>query len=321
MDDRQSTESPDERHSPPAAPTLEAEDAHIVVGGTTMMAGLSLQTRGDRVLLVGSTDALVAAITGVPRSPSGDGPAPPARVVAGSLRVAGAEVGSGEHRARCGVAPLDPLLPPSWSVLEYLTWGARLGGASKDAARALGHRALERLGLAALGRQRLRKLGRLDRRTVILALSVVRDPPVILLDDPLASLEDDELTAVLTLMAAAAESRAAIIAVPQLRAPRPAAHLARTATDVCLFRGGELVLTTEPARLFDAATVHEATVYEVTVSEGAEGLRQALADRGFDLQGGPEHFSVSLPGDRGASDVLAAAAEARAAVTACVPLL
>ncbi|MBW2458125.1 MAG: ABC transporter ATP-binding protein [Deltaproteobacteria bacterium] len=316
MDDSQSAESPEERRGLPSAPTLEAQDARIVVGDTTVMTGLSLQTRGDRVLLVGSAEALVAAIIGVPGRPRGDGPDPPARVVDGSLRVGGAEVATGEHVARCGVAPLEPLVPPGWSVQEYLGWGARLGGVSKGETKALAHRALERLGLGALRRRRLRTLDRLERRGVTLALAIVRDPLVIVVDDPLASLDDDEVTAALTVMAAAAEGRAAIIAVPQLTAPSPAAHLARTATDVCLFRGGELVLTAEPARLFGAATI-----YEVTVKEGGEALRRALAERGLDLRGGPEHFSVSLPGDRGTSDVLAAAAEARAAVTSCVPLL
>jgi len=307
---------PAEPDTPPAAPTLEAQDARVVVGDAAMMVGLSLRTRGDRVLMVGSTEALVAAIGGISRFSVSDGADLAARITDGWLRVAGADVASGDHVARCGVAPLEPLVPPGWTVQEYLGWGARLGGAPRGDAKALVGRALERLGIGALRRRKLGGLARVDRRAVTLALAVVRDPAVILVDDPLANLTDDEVTALLTVQAAAAEGRSAIITVPHLAAHSPAAHLARTATDVLVFRGGELVLTAEPASLFGAATV-----YELTVQEGAEALRTALAKRGIDLRGGPEHFSVSLPGDQGPSDVLAAAAEVRAAVTTCVPLL
>jgi ABC-type multidrug transport system ATPase subunit len=317
MDDgERAQDGPEQGAGVPAAPTLEAEGARIMVGHTTALADLSVRTRGDRVLLAGSAEALVAAIIGVPPGPHDHDADPPARVVEGALRVGGADVATGQHVARCGVAPLQPLLPPKWTVQEYLGWGARLGGARKPAAKALARRAVDRLGLGGLRRRRLRGLGPLDQRAVLVALAVVRDPPVIVLDNPLAGLQDEEVTALLRVVAAAAEGRAAIIAVPQLTAPSPAAQLARTATDVCLFRGGELVLTAEPANLFGAATV-----YEVTVKAGAEELRKALAERGFDLRGGPEHFSLSLPQDRGPSDVLTEAAKVRAAVTSCVPLL
>ncbi len=45
---------------------LEASDVSIAVDGTTVVVDLSLTTRGRSVLLVGSCDALLGAISGAP---------------------------------------------------------------------------------------------------------------------------------------------------------------------------------------------------------------------------------------------------------------
>ncbi|RLB64662.1 MAG: ABC transporter ATP-binding protein [Deltaproteobacteria bacterium] len=297
-------------------PTIEAEDARIAIGDSTMMDGLSLRTRGDRVLLIGSAEALVAAISGSPGGDDQTTASPVARVVSGSLRVAGADVAAREHVGLCGVAPLDPPMPLRWTVQEYLSWGARLGGARRRQAKALALAALERLGLTDLRRRRLKALARHERRALAVTLAIVTNPSVIVLEDPLAKLDESDVTAVMAVMAQAAVGRAVILSMPHLSPRSPAAHLARTATDICVFRGGELLLVAEPATLFD-----NAAIYEITVKRGAAALRRTLAEQGLELHGGPEHFSLSLPKGRGPSDVLAAAAQARAAVTSCIPLL
>ena len=83
-----------------------------------------------------------------------------------------------------------------------------------------------------------------------------------------------------------------------------------------MLRDGELVLQATPSSMLAGARC-----YELTVVAGADALREALARRGVELNGGPQHFSVTLPGELGPSDVLAAAASARASVVGCLPLI
>ena len=109
-----------------------------------MIESLDLQTRGDRVVVLGAAESLLAALCGAPRGAAVGEPDDLARVVGGSLQVLGRDVASGAHREVMGFAPLDPPLPGSWSVEDYLGWGLRLGGVPRRRAGALALAALER---------------------------------------------------------------------------------------------------------------------------------------------------------------------------------
>ncbi len=309
-------------HEPSPAserPVLEAEGARVAVDGATAIEELSLQSRGQRVLLLGDAAALLAVLTGAPLGRAAGEPSEPtgrARLVRGELRLRGRDVGKGKHHAAVGSAPLEPPLPGSWRLAEYLEWSARLAGFSRRKARFCGAASLDRLDLGGRARQPLRKLERAERRAAVLAQALVTEPEVLLCEDPLAGLGRDEASFVLDLLARATEGRAAVVWTPRLAASEPGERLARTATDVCVLRAGRLLLHAGPSALFDADRL-----YEITVRSRAAELRALLAAEGVELQGGPVHFSASLPADWSATNILAAAARARAAVVSCLPLL
>jgi ABC-2 type transport system ATP-binding protein len=295
----------------PAPPVLRARAARIAVAGTTAMAALDLTTRGERVLLIGASLPLVAALAGTTAAGA------PAEVVAGSLELCGADVGRGEHRRRAGVALPDAPLPPRFKPLELLAWCARLAGIPRREAAPRAAAALERLGLGALASRRLRSLSTLERRALAIAAAVVHEPVVLVVDNPLELLDDADAWSLLGVLSRASEGRAAIVALPRLLGlSDPAAQLARTASDICLLRDGELLFHAPPSVLLAGMPL-----LQLTVEEGAEALREALAARGLDLAGGPRHFALRLEDGITVNDVLSAAAEVRAAVVACVPLL
>lgn len=296
---------------------LAAAGVRIDVDGAPALTSFDVETRGDRVLLVGSAGPLITAIAGV--RPRGDAPlAEPlsASVVAGELKLLGRDVRAGAHHAVCGVALHDPALPLRWSVEEYLQWCARLDGASRRAAKVLAGAALEMLSLGALTRARLRGLSTLERRVVVLAGAVVSQPAAVLVDDPFSQLDARDATLMLGALGRAAYGRAALVSVPRVQLTDASGELARSATDICLFRGGVLVL-------HDGATelLSQGRLYELTVVSNAEALGAALQEQGLILRGGPHHFSIALPDDVGPSTVLAAAARTRAAVTSCMPIV
>lgn len=297
-----------------AAPLIEAARVRIAAAGATLVPELDLVTRGERVLLLGAARPLIAALTGA-RLGSDDEPAA-AEIVGGSLRLGGCDVASGEHRRVAGAAPLDPPLPPRWTVAEYVGWSARLAGRPRRAARVLAEAALARMALAASARRKLATLGRVERRALVLAAATALDPPVVVIEDPFDGLDPVEAPLMLGGVGRAVEGRAAVISLGRLRLEHPAGELAKAATDVCVFRDGALVLHADVA-----ACLGEGRVYELTLGKNAAALESAARDKGWSLQGGPVHYSLRMPKDLGPSAVLRAAAASGTAVLRCVPLL
>jgi ABC-type multidrug transport system ATPase subunit len=308
---------PERADLPERRVVLSARDASIEVDGTIAVSSLDVTTRGDRVMLVGSTSPLLAVLAGaMPRSDEPAAAPVTARVVAGDLAVLERSVSSGAHRGVCGVALSDPPLPWRWTVGEYLIWAARLDGAGRKASKILVSSALGALSLTAIARTRLRALSALERRVVVLASAIVSQPAAVVVDDPFGGLDDRDASLMLGALGRALYGRAAIVSVPRIRLTDPTGELAKTTTDILLMRGGSIVVHTSPVELLSRGRL-----YELTVRAQADALRTTLAEQGLTLAGGPHHFSLILPEEMGPKTVLAAAARARAPITSCMPLI
>src|SRR5262249_31947665 len=141
-----------------------------------------------------------------------------AYVIAGSLLVAGRDVAAGAHTQAIGAALLDPPLPPSWSAEEYVAWGARLGGASRRAARELSAQAIARAGLPAIRKYAAASLPSRERRALCLAQAAVLSPEVLIAEAPLSGLSGDATAFVIAALEAATEGRRWVITVSRLDA-------------------------------------------------------------------------------------------------------
>ena len=109
-------------------------------------------------------------------------------------------------------------------------------------------------------------------------------------------------------LAAVTDGRGAILSQMHIDVGTLEGSLARGATDVLVFSGGELTMDLPSAEILGAARL-----FAVTVRSNAEPLRSELAARGIDLRGGPTRFAATLPPGLGAKDILVAAASAKAA--------
>lgn len=298
---------------------LIAEEARVAVDGVTAIDRLTLTTAGDHVLLGGDARALLGAITGVPiADPQADEGELPgeAYVVAGSLRLAGRSVAERAHVAAMGAAPLDPPMPGAWTAEAYVRWGARLTGATKGDAADLAAPALARVGLASSAKKRISALSQPERRALALAQAIVAGPEVLVAEAPLSGLEGVAAAFVMRALMAAIEGRRALISAARLDAGSPEGALSRSASHLVVLAGGEIAVEGPPGELYAAARV-----LAITVRTNAEPLREALAAQGIALRGGPSRFAATLPVERTARDVLAAAAAVRAAIVEVVPVL
>jgi ABC-2 type transport system ATP-binding protein len=304
----------------PRAPTLEARGARITVDAAVAIEALDYVSQGDRVVLYGDVSPLIAAISGLsltppdpddPEDESGE-----ARVSAGTLLVGGATVEDGKHYATVGVAPLDPPMPLTWSAEEYVTWSLRLSGLSKSGARELAHAALGPVGLGRAAGRKIALLARPERRALLLAHAVARDPRALVLEEPLADLEGGAAAFVGAALGAITDGRQTVLSVRRIDTASAEGALVRSATDLVIVMGGQLVVGESPARVLAGGRL-----YGVTVRSNADGLRAQLAASGIELVGGPLRFSVALPDGATTSDIIGAAHRARAAVVELVPLV
>jgi ABC-2 type transport system ATP-binding protein len=297
---------------------LEADRARVVVDDVVAIDSLTVTATGDRVLCTGDVSALIGAITGVPLGrPDEDGTRRgEARVAAGELRIGGASVAHGEHRAIAGCAPLDPPIAPSWTCLEYVSWSGRLAGLGSGRARTAAIHALNRVGLGPAAGHKADSLALADRRVLVLAQAIVADPRVLIAEAPLAHLDAAGAARVLSALAGATDGRGALVSVTRLDAGTPEGDLARAATCVLVFSGGELALEGPPSEIFAGARI-----YGLTVPRNADALRTELAARGIQLRGGPLRWTASVPAGLGTPDILASAVAARAPVVEMLPIV
>ena len=163
---------------------LAASSVRVDVAGIPALDGLSLETTGDRVLVVGAARALFEAAAGLRTPERGEilieGMAPLAAVRAG--------IAAG--------APLDPPMPPRWTVFQYASWSARLAGHARgDAGTGSRPMLLARMELSAMRNSKLGAAATAVRRATVVAAALATGAGTILLEDPLPGLPEESARA------------------------------------------------------------------------------------------------------------------------------
>jgi ABC-2 type transport system ATP-binding protein len=300
---------------------FHADEARISVDDVVAMEKLTVRSRGDRVLCAGDTEVLFAALTGVPlrsrsRSVSEDDMPGEASVTAGSLFIAGRDVAKREHFDIVGAAPVDVPLPLKMTVLDYVTWSARLAGETHRQARELAMSALERVGLSGAMKRDVSTLDLPSRRVLALAHAASADPEVLIVESPLAGLESGPAAFVMNAIVRVTDGRKAIFSVRKMEPGTPEGNLALGATDVLVFASGALVMEATPEELFASVRV-----YGVTIRKNGSAFRDELEARGVVVKGGPLRMSLTLPGETTTKEIMAAASKARAPIVELFPIV
>jgi molybdate transport system ATP-binding protein len=99
-----------------------------------------------------------------------------------------------------GLVLQDPTLFPHLDLRDNVAFGLRRGGLAKEAARAAAMAWLEKLGVDGQARAHPRDVSGGQAQRAAIARALARDPDVLLLDEPLAALDQDGRTLVRRLL-------------------------------------------------------------------------------------------------------------------------
>jgi ABC-2 type transport system ATP-binding protein len=283
---------------------LAATTLRVDVSGVPAIDGLSLVTTGDRVLVLGAARALFEAAAGL------------RRIARGELRVEDAPPATGARDGAVACAPLDPPLPPDWTVTQYARWSARLSGRTRSEAASLAADALERLQLAPEGRTKLGVAGLAARRGAVLAAALATGARAILVEDPTPGLTDEAARPLARVLARAVSERRSAIFAARIALDSP---LALASDEALVVDGSRVAAQGAPAEIAAAENtlllrVHGNAMAFAQAVEGAGGRADVMTGAPS-----PAHVQVHL-GPLAARDLLRIAAESSAVVVELRPL-
>jgi len=173
-------------------------------------------------------------------------------------------------RMRVGVCPQDTILWPKLTCLEQLQFAGELYGLSRRDARQRGEKLLADLDLAAKRSQVAHKLSGGLRRRLNLALALVHDPDIVILDEPEAGLDPQSRLRVREYIKAMAQSKTIILTTHNMD------EADRLADRVAIIDHGRLLVLDTPQAL--KQSVGEGDVVEITL-DGAEVGLEGLLER------------------------------------------
>ncbi len=213
---------------PPGETVLRAAGLDLAYGANVVLRGVEVTVRGGEFwFLLGD---------------NGSGKTTFLRAVPGLLRPAGGSLLLDPRLGgrRGGFVPqhfeVNPALPTT--VREH----GSLGLVGLDVPRrervALLERALEQVGLAALARRDVRSLSGGQRQRALLARALVREPSLLVLDEPMSHLDADAQEALLADVLALNRSRGLTV----LLVTHDRAMAERHATHVATFAGGRVAV-------------------------------------------------------------------------------
>jgi ABC-type taurine transport system ATPase subunit len=283
-------------------PLLHIEDLRVDVDGVPACDGLTLRTSGERVLVLGAPRPLYEATCAL------------RPVMRGILRIRGSAPEAAVRDGLVAGAPLDPPLPPKWTVLDYVTWSSRLAGHTKADARTLAKQAIALVQLDSMKTSLLERMVPHVRRGVVLAAAIATDASVIVLDDPLATLPEEIARSWARIIVQALADRASIVFAARISLTSP---LAMNADDALMVSSSRLDAQGPPAEI---AAADRRFVARIHSTRPLETLGARLSERGARMEIQGAQVLLDLGESVTTADLLAMCAEVEATVVEMVPV-
>ncbi len=284
---------------------LELDRVRVDTGSTMACENLSFATRGDRVVIAGEgARGISAALT-----MSG-------RVVSGSMKLDGFDIGLHKHVGRVGIAPAEMPLIPRMTVAEYVTTSFRMATVPERDAHRAALDALAALGLSAIAGRKTESLAIHERRAVLVAQTLTPAVRTVFVETPLRGLDSPAAGYVLDVLKRVAEHRRWLATTDQLDASTPEREL--------LLEADRIVVVSSRARRWEGSPeelMRSGRVHTVVARGQVDALRRDLAKAGFEPTGESNRFCVEVPAGRSPGEVLEIALACGAVVVELLPVL
>jgi ABC-2 type transport system ATP-binding protein len=161
---------------------IECQELNKSYGNKYALQDINFEIKaGQPIALVGPNGAgkstLFGILSGYMAATSGD------------ARVLGHKVGSPELIGRIGALPQDALFDPNLTIMQQLSFLARLQGFEKAASFKEAARVLELMQLADIAKEKITALSHGMKKRVAIAQALMGSPDLVLLDEPTAGLD------------------------------------------------------------------------------------------------------------------------------------
>jgi len=200
-------------------------------------------------------------------------------------------------RQRVGVLPESPGYPRWQTCQEWLTYHARLYGASRADARATALRLLGEVGLTERAGSLIAGLSRGMRQRLGIARSLVNEPAVVFLDEPTLGLDPHGQQQVLDLVTRIARDRGATVVL----STHVLAEVERVCSHVIILNRGHIVADGTVAEVVRRAAAPRRGVVRVPPHLRTRAFdvlaAQGLVADGTGRNGDRDEVELRLPGD------------------------
>ena len=262
MSRHHATESEADSDTATDGPVLSIADLSVTLGETDVLAGVSLDVeRGELVGLVGPNGAGKTTLLRNARGTL----APDS----GQVRIEGEAVDDLPAKAvgrRVATVPQDTSISFAFSVREIVEMGRTPHvprfGAMDEADHAAVERAMERTEITEFADRPVTEISGGERSRVLLARALAQDTPLLLLDEPTASLDPNHrLRTFETVSALVDEGRAAVAAIHDLDTA------ARYCDRIVVVAGGGIVADGSPESVLTGETIGNAFDVDAVVTD------------------------------------------------------
>ena len=236
------------------SPLLSARDLRVGAA----VDGLAFVARGPRLLVLGAPRSLFGAVAGV------------VGVDRGELLVSGVAADAALGAGLVAGAPLDPPMPPAWTVARWIAWSARLSGMRAGEARVAATRAIAALRMTTVASSRLGGSPPHVRRAAVIAGALATGARTIVIEDFTPGLPDAAARSLSDLVVQALATLSWVLFAA--RAPLDA-PLVAAASEAVVLAGGQLASQGRPAELAARAATY---AVRLAANDGASDPRVAL---------------------------------------------
>ena len=196
---------------------------------------------------------------------------------AGRVMIHGAPItdGDADVRARVGVCPQEIVLWDRMTCIEQLQFMGEMYGMTGNAARQSGNQLLQEFDLVEKRRAQARTLSGGMRRRLNLAMSMVHDPDLVVLDEPEVGLDPQSRVKVREYIRSLAKEKTVILTTHNMD------EADRVADRVAIIDHGKLLVLDTPEALKSGAG--EGNVLEISLTDAdvdGDRVRKAMVDLG-----------------------------------------